>query len=352
MNTIGGIMSQKKILVLGPGSWGTALSQVLNDNGHDVRIWGNNPQQISEINTKHTNTLYFKDVVLDSKIVGYDDLSLALADVDAILFVVPTSVTRLVAKQVAQLLDHKVVVMHASKGLEQGTHERISTILEEEIPLKLRSEIVVVSGPSHAEETIVRDLTLITAASKRLEDAKYVQALFSNDYFRLYTNDDVIGVETAAALKNVIAVGAGALHGLGFGDNAKAAIITRGLAEITRLGVAMGANPMTYIGLSGVGDLIVTGTSIHSRNWRAGDALGRGEKIADIEANMGMVIEGVSTTKVAYELAQMLKIDMPIVNAIYHVIYEGAEIKDSIIQLMRREGRPENEYIIEIKGKN
>ena len=352
MNTIGGIMSQKKILVLGPGSWGTALSQVLNDNGHDVRIWGNNPQQISEINTKHTNTLYFKDVVLDSKIVGYDDLSLALADVDAILFVVPTSVTRLVAKQVAQLLDHKVVVMHASKGLEQGTHERISTILEEEIPLKLRSEIVVVSGPSHAEETIVRDLTLITAASKRLEDAKYVQALFSNDYFRLYTNDDVIGVETAAALKNVIAVGAGALHGLGFGDNAKAAIITRGLAEITRLGVAMGANPMTYIGLSGVGDLIVTGTSIHSRNWRAGDALGRGEKIADIEANMGMVIEGVSTTKVAYELAQMLKIDMPIVNAIYHVIYEDAEIKDSIIQLMRREGRPENEYIIEIKGKN
>ena len=352
MNTIGGIMSQKKILVLGPGSWGTALSQVLNDNGHDVRIWGNNPQQISEINTKHTNTLYFKDVVLDSKIVGYDDLSLALADVDAILFVVPTSVTRLVAKQVAQLLDHKVVVMHASKGLEQGTHERISTILEEEIPQKLRSEIVVVSGPSHAEETIVRDLTLITAASKRLEDAKYVQALFSNDYFRLYTNDDVIGVETAAALKNVIAVGAGALHGLGFGDNAKAAIITRGLAEITRLGVAMGANPMTYIGLSGVGDLIVTGTSIHSRNWRAGDALGRGEKIADIEANMGMVIEGVSTTKVAYELAQMLKIDMPIVNAIYHVIYEGAEIMDSIIQLMRREGRPENEYIIEIKGKN
>ncbi|MCJ1975673.1 NAD(P)H-dependent glycerol-3-phosphate dehydrogenase [Lactococcus piscium] len=345
-------MSQKKILVLGPGSWGTALSQVLNDNGHDVRIWGNNPQQISEINTKHTNTLYFKDVVLDSKIVGYDDLALALANVDAILFVVPTSVTRLVAKQVAQLLDHKVIVMHASKGLEQGTHERISTILEEEIPQELRSEIVVVSGPSHAEETIVRDLTLITAASKQLEDAKYVQALFSNDYFRLYTNDDVIGVETAAALKNVIAVGAGALHGLGFGDNAKAAIITRGLAEITRLGVAMGANPMTYIGLSGVGDLIVTGTSIHSRNWRAGDALGRGEKIADIEANMGMVIEGVSTTKVAYELAQMLKIDMPIVNAIYHVIYEDAEIKDSIIQLMRREGRPENEYIIEIKGKN
>lgn len=351
-NTIGGIMTQKKIAVLGPGSWGTALSQVLNDNGHEVRIWGNVPEQIAEINENHTNKRYFSDVVLDDKITGYNDLSAALADIDAILFVVPTKVTRLVAKQVAEVLDHKVVVMHASKGLEQGTHERISTILEEEIPADLRSEVVVVSGPSHAEETIVRDLTLITAASKNLEDAKYVQELFSNDYFRLYTNDDVIGVETAAALKNVIAVGAGALHGLGFGDNAKAAIITRGLAEITRLGVAMGANPMTYIGLSGVGDLIVTGTSIHSRNWRAGDALGRGEKLADIEANMGMVIEGVSTTKVAHELAEMLSVDMPIVDTIYNVIYQNADIRESIIKLMRREGRPENEYIIEIKGLN
>lgn len=351
-NTIGGIMTQKKIAVLGPGSWGTALSQVLNDNGHEVRIWGNVPEQIAEINENHTNKRYFSDVVLDDKITGYNDLSAALAGIDAILFVVPTKVTRLVAKQVAEVLDHKVVVMHASKGLEQGTHERISTILEEEIPADLRSEVVVVSGPSHAEETIVRDLTLITAASKNLEDAKYVQELFSNDYFRLYTNDDVIGVETAAALKNVIAVGAGALHGLGFGDNAKAAIITRGLAEITRLGVTMGANPMTYIGLSGVGDLIVTGTSIHSRNWRAGDALGRGEKLADIEANMGMVIEGVSTTKVAHELAEMLFVDMPIVDTIYNVIYQNADIRESIIKLMRREGRPENEYIIEIKGLN
>lgn len=351
-NTIGGIMTQKKIAVLGPGSWGTALSQVLNDNGHEVRIWGNVPEQIAEINENHTNKRYFSDVVLDDKITGYNDLSAALAGIDAILFVVPTKVTRLVAKQVAEVLDHKVVVMHASKGLEQGTHERISTILEEEIPADLRSEVVVVSGPSHAEETIVRDLTLITAASENLEDAKYVQELLSNDYFRLYTNDDVIGVETAAALKNVIAVGAGALHGLGFGDNAKAAIITRGLAEITRLGVAMGANPMTYIGLSGVGDLIVTGTSIHSRNWRAGDALGRGEKLADIEANIGMVIEGVSTTKVAHELAEMLSVDMPIVDTIYNVIYQNADIRESIIKLMRREGRPENEYIIEIKGLN
>ena len=337
-------MEKQKIAVLGPGSWGTALSQVLNDNGHEVRIWGNLEDQIDEINEKHTNSRYFKDIVLDEQIKGYKNLTEALEGVDAVLFVVPTKVTRLVAKQVAAVLDHKVVVMHASKGLEPDTHERLSTILEEEIPAELRSEIVVGSGPSHAEETIVRDITLISAASKDLDAAKYVQNLFSNRYFRLYTNNDVIGVETAGALKNIIAVGAGALHGLGYGDNAKAAIIARGLTEITRLGVAMGANPLTYSGLSGVGDLIVTGTSIHSRNWRAGDALGRGEKLEDIERNMGMVIEGISTTKAAYELAQELGVYMPITNAIYSVIYQGASIDEAIKGIMSGEFRHENEW--------
>lgn len=337
-------MTKQTIAVLGPGSWGTALSQVLNDNGHEVRLWGNIPDQIAEINTHHTNSRYFKDVVLDDKIKAYTDLKEALTGVDAVLFVVPTKVTRLVAKQVAETLEEKVVIMHASKGLEPGSHERLSTILEEEIPDSLRSEIVVVSGPSHAEETIVRDLTLITAASKDEETAKYVQNLFSNHYFRLYTNTDVIGVETAGALKNIIAVGAGALHGLGYGDNAKAAIIARGLAEITRLGVKMGANPLTYSGLSGVGDLVVTGTSIHSRNWRAGDALGRGEKLEDIEANMGMVIEGISTTKAAYELSQELGVYMPITQAIYSVIYEGKDIKDAILGTMTGQLRTENEW--------
>ena len=330
-------MDKQRIAVVGPGSWGTALSQVLNDNGHEVRIWGNIAEQIDEINNQHTNKRYFKDVVLSEEIKAYHDLKDALENVDAVLFVVPTKVTRLVAKQVAQ-------IMHASKGLEPNSHQRISTILEEEIPADLRSEIVVVSGPSHAEETIVRDITLITAASKDLETAKYVQELFSNHYFRLYTNTDVVGVETAGALKNIIAVGAGALHGLGYGDNAKAAIITRGLAEITRLGVKLGASPLTYSGLSGVGDLIVTGTSVHSRNWRAGDALGRGEKLADIEANMGMVIEGISTTKAAYELAQELGVYMPITQAIYKVIYDGHDIKDAIHDMMSNEFKAENEW--------
>lgn len=337
-------MQKQKIAVLGPGSWGTALSQVLNDNGHEVRIWGNIPAQIKEINEEHTNKHYFKDIILDENIVAYDDLTQALEGVDAVLFVVPTKVTRLVAQQVAAVLDHEVTVMHASKGLEPDSHKRLSTILEEEIPSDLRSEIVVVSGPSHAEETIVRDITLITAASKDLETAKYVQNLFSNHYFRLYTNTDVTGVETAGALKNIIAVGAGILHGLGYGDNAKAAIITRGLAEITRLGVKLGANPLTYSGLSGVGDLIVTGTSIHSRNWRAGDALGRGEKLADIEANMGMVIEGLSTTKAAYELASELEVYMPITQALYQVIYQDRNLKEAVHDLMNNEFKEENEW--------
>ena len=180
---------------------------------------------------------------------------------------------------------------------------------------------MVVSGPSHAEETIVRDITLITAASKDLEAARYVQELFSNHYFRLYTNTDVIGVETAGALKNIIAVGAGALHGLGYGDNAKAAIITRGLAEITRLGVKLGASPLTYSGLSG-----------------------RGEKLEDIEANMGMIIEGISTTKVAHELAQELDVYMPITQAIYQVIYEGKDIREAIHHMMSNEFKEENEW--------
>ena len=337
-------MEKQTVAVLGPGSWGTALSQVLNDNGHEVRLWGNIQEQIDEINTAHTNQRYFKDIVISEEITATTDLKAALDGVDAILFVVPTKVTRLVAKQVAETLDHPVTVMHASKGLEPGTHDRISQILEEEIPASLRSEVVVVSGPSHAEETIIRDITLITAASKDLEAARYVQELFSNHYFRLYTNTDVIGVETAGALKNIIAVGAGALHGLGYGDNAKAAIITRGLAEITRLGVKLGASPLTYSGLSGVGDLIVTGTSVHSRNWRAGDALGRGEKLEDIEANMGMIIEGISTTKVAHELAQELDVYMPITQAIYQVIYEGKDIREAIHHMMSNEFKEENEW--------
>ena len=332
---------KQKIAILGAGSWGTALAMVLKDNGHDVCLWGNNASQIEEINTNHTNHQYLPEVILNEEIDATTDLAKALLGANAVLFVLPTKVIRLVAKQVAPLLEGNPVIIHASKGLEQESYLRISEILKQELSEEKYEDIVVLSGPSHAEEVAKKDLTTITAACAQLSSAKIVQQLFSNSYFRVYTNTDVIGVELGAALKNVIAVGAGALHGLGYGDNAKAALMTRGLAEISRLGIAFGADPLTFIGLSGVGDLIVTCTSIHSRNWRAGDQLGQGKSLDDILANMGMVVEGVETCKAAYQLAQEKGIEMPITNAFYNILYNGKNIKTEVLQLMERERKSE-----------
>ncbi|MFV0561242.1 MAG: NAD(P)H-dependent glycerol-3-phosphate dehydrogenase [Enterococcus sp.] len=339
---------KQKIAVLGPGSWGTALAQVLAENGHDVRIWGTHEDQINEINTKHTNRRYLPELTIPESITGYTELKQAVADVDAVLFVVPTKAIRSVAQQLVQVLNTRPVIIHASKGLEQETHKRISEILSEEIPQENRESIVVLSGPSHAEEVAVHDITTITAASTDEQAAKFVQDLFMNDYFRIYTNNDVIGVEMGAALKNIIAIGAGAIHGLGFGDDAKAAIMTRGLAEISRLGVAMGANPLTFIGLSGVGDLIVTCTSVHSRNWRAGNLLGQGKKLDEVLENMGMVVEGVATTKAARELAKQRNIEMPITETIYAVLYKNKEINEAAKEIMLRDGKVENEFSLNI----
>ncbi|EOH99438.1 glycerol-3-phosphate dehydrogenase [NAD(P)+] [Enterococcus haemoperoxidus ATCC BAA-382] len=337
---------KQKVAVLGPGSWGTALAQVLAENGHEVRIWGHNKAQIDEINTHHTNHHYLPDLVIPESIQGKSSLEECIQDADAVLFVVPTKAIRTVAQEFTEKCTNQPLIIHASKGLEQGSHKRISEVLMEEIPTDKRRGVVVLSGPSHAEEVAVHDITTITAASENLSDATYVQSLFMNDYFRIYTNDDVIGVETGAALKNIIALGAGAIHGLGFGDDAKAAIMTRGLAEISRLGVAMGANPLTFIGLSGVGDLIVTCTSVHSRNWRAGNLLGKGHSLDEVLENMGMIVEGVSTTKAAYELSQQLNVDMPITEAIYKVLYEGQDVKQAAKEIMLRDGKTENEFSI------
>lgn len=336
-----------KIAVLGAGSWGTILANLLVENGHQVELWGNDPKKVAEINEQHTNTHYLPDFKIDPQLHATIDLNVALDQVDVVLFVIPTQAIRAVAEQIVPVMitkKVKPVIVTASKGLEQGTHKRISEVLTEAIPETNCNGIVVLSGPSHAEDVAQKDITTLTAASSDLIQAQWIQEIFMNDYFRLYTNPDVVGVEMGAALKNVIALGAGALNGLGYGDNTKAALMTRGLAEISRLGVAMGANPLTFIGLSGVGDLIVTGTSVHSRNWRAGNALGKGQKLADVLANMGMVVEGVATCKAAYELAQQRSVDMPITRAIYNVLYEGCDIKTEIAHLMRRSGKPEIDF--------
>lgn len=337
-------MNKKQIItVLGAGSWGTALSMVLADNGHEVRLWSRNQSQIDEINTQHTNHQYLPNITFSDKIQGYTNLEKAVQNTDAVLFVVPTKAIRQLAESIVPFLKKETIIIHSSKGLEQGTHKRISEILAEAVPERKRKGIAVLSGPSHAEEVAVKDLTTITAACSRLEHAEYVQAIFMNDYFRVYSNQDIIGVELGGALKNIIAVGAGILAGIGYGDNARAALMTRGLTEITRLGVAFGAEPLTFLGLSGVGDLIVTCTSIHSRNWRAGKLLGEGKKMEEVLENMGMVVEGVATTKAAYELAQQNHVDMPITTAIYEVLYNKANVKEEVSELMNRVGKYETQ---------
>ncbi|MGX6961337.1 NAD(P)H-dependent glycerol-3-phosphate dehydrogenase [Vagococcus xieshaowenii] len=335
---------KQKVAVLGTGSWGLALAQTLVENGHEVILWGRDVSQVTELNEYHTNKAYLPEIVFPDTLKATTSMGDAVKDADAVLFVVPTKAIRDVARQFVEVVHTQPVIIHASKGFEQETHLRISEILAEEIPETKRKDIVVLSGPSHAEEVAVHDLTTITAASKNEDYAEYVQELFSNGYFRVYTNDDVIGVETGAALKNIIALGAGAIHGLGLGDNAKAAIMTRGLAEITRLGVAMGADPLTFIGLSGFGDLIVTCTSIHSRNWRTGDMLGKGKSLDEILSSMGMIVEGVSTTKSAYELAQQLEVEMPITEAIYQVLYENKDVNYVIKEMMLRDSKSEKEF--------
>lgn len=338
-----GKMKVEKVAVLGTGSWGMALAKVLAENGHDVNMWSRKEDAaiIDEINQTHTNKRYLKEVVFPESITATTDMAEAISNREIILVVIPTVGVRHVAKQLNDVLDSPRTIVHAAKGLEQKSYQRISTILEEEIAPEKRTAVVALSGPSHAEEVAVQDLTSVTSASSNQEAAKKIQYLFMNDYFRVYRNEDITGVELGAALKNIIAIGAGALKGLGYGDNAMAALVTRGLAEISRLGVELGAEAETFMGLSGVGDLIVTCTSPHSRNWRAGKMIGEGHNLEDIQAEIGMAIEGLSTVIAAKELSEARGIEMPITQAIYKVAYEEADVSETVTNLMRREGKAE-----------
>ncbi|MGG1148128.1 NAD(P)H-dependent glycerol-3-phosphate dehydrogenase [Bacillus wiedmannii] len=331
----------RKVTVIGAGSWGTALSMVLADNGHEVRIFGNNKKQIREINEQHTNKAYLPGIQLSKGIKGYESLEEAMDGVNIVLLVVPTKAIRGVMRNLKSIVKQPITIIHASKGIEPGSFKRISEMIEEEMPKELVESIVVLSGPSHAEEVSLRHPTTVTAASYHLQAAEDTQRLFMNNNFRVYTNRDVIGVELGGALKNIIALGAGISDGLDYGDNAKAALISRDLTEITRLGCEMGANPLTFAGLTGVGDLIVTCTSIHSRNWRAGNLLGKGHNLDEVLENMGMVVEGVRTAEAAYHLAKKVNVEMPITNAIYNVLFNGKSAKEEVDMLMGRNGKGE-----------
>lgn len=335
-----------KIAVLGAGSWGSVLANLLVGNNEEVMLWSRDSEQVVTMNRWHINPQYMKDFKYSPDLKATDDMEEAVRDAEYILMVIPTKGLREVAGNLNKILvklNQKPLLIHATKGLEQETYKRPSQMLAEEIDEDHRQDIVVLSGPSHAEDVAIQDMTAVTAACANLTAAERVQKLFSNNFFRVYTNDDVIGAEFGGALKNIIAIGAGALQGLGYKDNARAALITRGLAEIRRLGVAFGANPFTFIGLSGVGDLVVTATSKNSRNWRAGYQLGQGRQLEDVISNMGMVIEGIYTAKAAYELAQKRNVKMPITEALYRVLYEGEDIETAITNLMSRKATSEME---------
>lgn len=324
------------IAVVGAGSWGSALSSVLADNNHHVRLWGRDEQQIKEINEHHTNAKYLPGVTLPERVIGYTELKAAIVGVEAILIVVPTKAIRKVLAEIYQYLDTAVTFIHASKGIEPDSLKRISEMIEEEIPESLRKSVVVLSGPSHAEEVSRHQPTTVTSSSLDIDAAKYVQDLFMNLHFRVYTNPDLIGVEIGGALKNIIAISVGLTNGLGFGDNAKAALMTRGLAEIARLGIKLGANPLTFAGLSGLGDLIVTCTSVHSRNYRAGNMLGQGQSLDEVLTNMGMAVEGVRTTKAVFQLANREGVEMPITTVLYDVLFNDKRPDDAAQELMGR----------------
>lgn len=325
-----------RVAVLGAGSWGTSLAIVLAENGHDTLLWTHRKEQAEEISNQHRNAKYLPETILPENLNATDDMEKAISHAEIVVMAVPTKGIRETCKKMLKTLDKKVLFIHVSKGIEPNTLLRISDIIKEEIPAEFIEEIVVLSGPSHAEEVVLHHPTTVAAACEDIVAAERVQDLFMNQYFRVYTNHDVIGVEIGGALKNVIALAAGAVDGLGFGDNAKAALITRGLAEISRLGVKMGANPLTFSGLAGMGDLIVTCTSVHSRNWRAGNMLGKGYTLDEILEQMGMVVEGVRTTKAAHQLAEKYDVSMPIAEALYSVLFEDKNPRQTVEELMLR----------------
>lgn len=323
-----------KIRVLGTGSWGSALAQVLADNGQDVIMWGIDASEVNDIENNHHNSKYF-EAEMSHNVHATGDIS-CVKDADVILIAVPVMALESVVEQITPLLDHPVIFINVAKGFHPKTHERMSEVMERVIPASVRKAVVSLIGPSHAEEVILRLLTSVNAVSNDEEAARTIQELFSNQYFRVYRNTDVIGAEIGVALKNVMAIASGILEGVGQGVNARAALMTRGLAEMMRYGVAHGGKAETYLGLDGVGDLIVTCTSTLSRNFTAGLQIGKDGSAENFWKENKRTVEGVFACKVVYEQAKVEGIEMPIVNQVYAVLYENKSPETAISELMGR----------------
>ena len=327
------------ICVLGSGGWGTAVALLLNSNGHRVTLWSYSEEESENLRKYRENKPFLPGVTIPDEICLTSDIN-SCRSKQLIVMASPSHGVRGVAKSIKDVIEDGQIVLNISKGIEEGTYLTMSQIIQQELP---NCAVAVMSGPSHAEEVSRKVPTTNVVACSDMETAVMIQDLFMNPTFRVYTNDDIMGVELGGALKNVIALCCGILDGLGCGDNTKAALMTRGLVEMTRLGVAMGAKAETFSGLSGVGDLIVTCTSMHSRNRRAGILIGQGKSAEEAQHEVNMVVEGVRTCRAAKELAERKGVEMPIVNEAYKVLFCGEPASEGIANLMSRGKKHETE---------
>ncbi|MBT8493297.1 MAG: NAD(P)-dependent glycerol-3-phosphate dehydrogenase [Deltaproteobacteria bacterium] len=325
-----------RVGVIGSGSYGTCLAILLGEAGHEVHLWARKPEFAEALARDRENTDYLPGYRIPESVTPTSMLETAVAGKDIVVGVTPSHAARPVLGEAAQWMGPDTVVVNASKGLEEGTFDRIDEIYAEIFPERISGRACYLSGPTFAKEVAAGAPSAIVVAGRDPETVRYVQQQFSTERFRVYGDDDVVGVQIGGALKNVVAIAAGISDGLGFGHNARAALITRGLAEISRIGAKLGANPLTFAGLSGMGDLVLTCAGDLSRNRRVGLALGAGKKLDEIVGEMKMVAEGVKTTKVAHNLAAKLGVEAPIADFVYAILYENLPAKEGIARLMGR----------------
>lgn len=335
-----------KIGVVGSGSWGTALAKHLAEKGFEIDLWAFEKEVKDQIENTRENRYFLQGFTLPENIHPSNDLEKVAGGKDLVLVVVPSHCMREVADKMKQFVSQQSIVVSASKGIENKTHLTMTDILKEKFDFMDRNNFAVLSGPSFAKEVADQAPTVVAAASSDLKTAEYVQKTFSGPTFRVYVNTDTVGVEIGGAVKNVIAIAAGICDGMALGYNARAALITRGLAEMKRLGTKLGADPLTLAGLAGVGDLMLTCTGELSRNYTVGKKIGKGQKIEEIISEMRMVAEGVKTTKSVYNLSRKLGVDLPICNEVYYVLFENLDVNQTIKRLMNRELKHELDGVV------
>lgn len=324
-----------RIVVVGGGSWGTTLANLLAKNGHEVALWVREQELMAEMRANRENRWYLPGITLDDNLNIYNDINQAVGESDTFVFAVPSQFFRSVLSTLRHAIPKRAKIICANKGIEVGTLSTMSEIVTQELA-SIKPSFSMLSGPSFAKEVAQEIPTAVALACVDKKVCKELQELFANEYFRVYSSNDVRGVELGGAVKNIIAIAAGVADGMQFGTNSRAALITRGLAEMSRLGKAMGGNPQTFMGLAGLGDLVLTCTGDLSRNRQVGLRLGKGQKLIDIMHDMKMVAEGVKTTEAVYEIGKKLNVELPITEQVYKVLYEEQDVKDALRELMTR----------------